>query len=799
MSIIWRKVWRDLWRNKFRTCLVVLSTAVGVFALGFVFGLSGVMRARMTESHLATVPAHLTFYTSTFDQDVVDTILNEPGVADAQGEVTASFRWKLEGETEWRDGNMVAYADYEAQYMNLLDLLDGHWPAERTLAVERMTSRHFHVPLGTTILVEFGRRERSLPVEGIVRHSQVPPPQLGDTATFFATSETSVWLADREEGFNRLHIRLDSFSEEGADEAGERIQDRLERMGLGVGGYSVTDPEVHWAQEVMDSVLLILTVLGALSLGLSGFLIANMMNALIAQQVWQIGVMKVIGATRERVMRVYLATALIYGLLSLLLAVLPGGVAAYLLASVLLDFFNVAAGAFRLMPVAVAIQIAVGLIIPLLAALVPVIGGARITPHQAISNYGLGAGFGRGWFDRLIGRVGCGRSPTALRLPRPLVLSLRNTFRRKARVALTLITLVLGGVMFIVVMSVGASMNNTIEVLLDDLGFDVLVAFGRLYRVLPLIEVAERVPGVTRAEVWDQRGADLSLAPTDGEEREIYLWGVPSDSEMFSPRIISGRALLPSDGRAILLNSKIAADEDIQVGDEIELTIDDRESVWTVVGLILNVNNMQRDNFVPFDALVRATGNVNRGAIVMVTSEKHDSETQQRLIRDLRDAYTARRMEPAVLQSADEVRQINQAIFNVITILMLVMAVLAAVVGSVGLMSTMSINVVERGREIGVMRAIGASSVTIVGIFVAEGVLVGVLSWLLAVPLSYPGACGFNTLVSNTLFHIPLDFDYSVGGMLFWLAIVVVLSVLASLWPALSATKVSVWEALTYE
>jgi putative ABC transport system permease protein len=431
----------------------------------------------------------------------------------------------------------------------------------------------------------------------------------------------------------------------------------------------------------------------------------------------------------------------------------------------------------------------VGLVVPLLAALVPVFGGARISPHQAISNYGLGAGFGSNWLDRLIGRI--------RRLPRPLALSLRNTFRRKARVALTLITLILGGVMFIVVMSVSASMNKTLEVVLDDFGFDVLVVFERLYRVVRLVEVADDVPGVTSAEVWDRRGAQLSL--TGDEEREVFLWAVPPDSKMFRPRILSGRGLLPGDGRAILLNSKIAADEGFQVGDEIELTIGERESTWTVVGLILNVNNLQRDNFVPFDALARTTGTVNRGGALMVMSGEHDSMAQQGLVRDLREAYTGRGMEPAGLQSADEVRQQNQAVFNAITYLMLAMAVLAAIVGSVGLMSTMSINVVERGREIGVMRAVGARSSAILGIFVVEGVMVGVLSWLLAVPLSYPGALLFNNLVGSTLFQMPLDFDYSAGGMVGWLAIVIVLSALASLWPALRATQVSVREALAYE
>ena len=108
-------------------------------------------------------------------------------------------------------------------------------------------------------------------------------------------------------------------------------------------------------------------------------------------------------------------------------------------------------------------------------------------------------------------------------------------------------------------------------------------------------------------------------------------------------------------------------------------------------------------------------------------------------------------------------------------------------------------NVVERTREIGVMRAIGACSRTIVGMFVAEGVLIGGLSWLLAVPLSVPGARLFSDLIGEVVLAMPLDFVYSAGGMVLWLLIVVVLSALASLWPALRAAQLSIREALAYE
>jgi putative ABC transport system permease protein len=101
--------------------------------------------------------------------------------------------------------------------------------------------------------------------------------------------------------------------------------------------------------------------------------------------------------------------------------------------------------------------------------------------------------------------------------------------------------------------------------------------------------------------------------------------------------------------------------------------------------------------------------------------------------------------------------------------------------------------------QIGVMRAAGATSVAITGIFVGEGVLLGVVSWLFAVPLSYPSARLFSDVVGKTLTGASFDFVYSVNGLLLWLAIVILLSALASLWPALQATRVSVREALAYE
>ena len=137
----------------------------------------------------------------------------------------------------------------------------------------------------------------------------------------------------------------------------------------------------------------------------------------------------------------------------------------------------------------------------MLAALVPVLSGARVTVRKAISTHGIGGGFGRGWLDRLLGQVRC--------LPRLMTFSLRNTFRRKSRLILTLFTLTLGGAIFIAVFNTQVALNGKMDQVAKYFGADVNLDFARSYRVHEVTQIARSVPGVERVEVWISTGADL--------------------------------------------------------------------------------------------------------------------------------------------------------------------------------------------------------------------------------------------------------------------------------------------------
>jgi putative ABC transport system permease protein len=788
MSVIWHKVWRDLARHKTRTALVVLSTALGVTALGIVISLSEIMTGQLTSVWPLARPAHLLLALHrTIGDDRLPAVARTPGVSQIEPTIVTTVRWKLPGETEWRPAQLTARRDYAQQQQNIVSLWDGGWPqSNRDIAVERLSAAAFDIPLGREIVIKTDQAERTLQVTGVPRDLIAVPPQFGGSASFFVTRDAVENLIGSRD-YNELLISLPQFDPDAARTVADRVKTRLANIDISSGTPFIQDPSRHYLQDVLDPILVLMGVLGVVALILSAFLVINTINAILAQQVTQIGMMKAVGATTFRVMRLYLAMVLVYGWLALVIAIPVAAIVAFALAGLLLPLANLEVPAFQLIPRAVEAQVAVGLLVPIVATSWPVLAGARTTVHQAIAAYGLSSDFGHSSLDRIVGHLGG--------LPRPMLLSLRNTFRQKRRVGLTQITLIVAGVMFIAVMSAGSSFTRTLDQVLAAYGADVLLIFDQAQRFERAAAVARTVPGVTGGEVWVVRSGTLDLG--SHHQRDAVFWAVPPDSTLFHPTITAGRWLLPEDESALVVNQRIAQEEGLQVGDRINVKLESGTAAWTIVGLLVDLNNQQRTIFAPRDAFARALHQPDRGSLFWVKTDQHAAADQAIMERQLRAALEANGMRVADSRTMEVNRHLNLSQFSIVSTLLLAMSVLTGIVGAIGLAGTLSINVLERSTEIGVLRAIGASSRAIRSIFVSEGVLLGVLSALVAIPLSYPCAQWLCAALSSAL--VPLEFQYSIEGMCIWLALIVIMSALASLWPAMRAAHLTVRDSLAYE
>jgi len=795
MSIAYRKVFRDLWSNKARTALVVLSIAVGVMAVGMIFSSNSLMDQRMTAAQVASSPSNVwLFLRGMIDDDGIASVERLPEVQAAQGRADRGVNWKASLQDEWGDASIVAIDDYQDQKFDLLQLREGTWPGTNSVVVEFNHVEPYEIPgLGSPIYFEVNGQARPFTVVGILRDPSVAAPPFVEQPSFYVTRDVLSRLTGSR-NFDQLRFSIPNYTEEQAEQVSEIVQDRLELQGIGVGFSLVREPTRHWAQDILDGIGLILTVMAVAALFLSAILVINTINAVIAQQIPQIGIMKTVGGVRRQISQMYLAGVAIYGLLAIALAVPLGAFAGYALASYILGVINVPVSDFELASSSIWIQLIAGLMVPLIAALWPILRGVAISVSDAIRRYGVGSGrYGMGRVDRLLSRV--------QGLPSMVTLSLRNTFRRMGRVALTLAVLIMAGAVFMMVITTHYSFTQAIADIWGSLGFDTLVVFERPERIEEIEPMIEAHPNVDRVEMWVSQGAGARV-PGDtspGADHRISLQGVPRDTQMYSPKLTAGRNLDSEDGHALLLNQKLASDMGLSLGDQIEIDLGDGDtSNWIIVGLIFDLINDQSTAYMHVDTLNEELHQVGRASIARIVSKDTTRAVQNALKDDLEQMFEAQGFGVAFVRASIEDQEQAEAQFSILTTILMTMTVVMAVVGSIGLSGTLSLNVIERRREIGVMRAVGASSRDVGLIMVMEGLLIGITSWLIAVPLSMVAGRPFVNSIGDII-QFPGTYQLSVTGLWIWLLIVVVLSFLASWLPARRASQISVNESLAYE
>ncbi len=793
----WSKVFADLWGDKTRTVLVASSIAVGVFAIGMIITAFDILGVDIDASFAASNPANVEVRTDPFYADLIRVIDKVPGVAAVEGRQMTGVRARR-GDEGWQDVLLVAIEGFETSQIRQLGTIGGvqSLGENQVMFSQDMLNSTGFQP-GDAVEIRLADDSiHALTVSAVVSDQATAKPDPNAMANAFVSLDTARAMGAGNY-FNRLLITVDPAGrndEAFVDAVAIRVEEKLESHNRGHYGTDETLSNQHPMAETTLAVLGVLGALGVLITILSASLIVNMLNAMLTQQLRQIGVMKLIGGRSGQILLMYLGMIVAYSVIALIVAVPAGTVAGYGLALFISNMMGAVVQGFRIVPVAIVAQVLVAFLVPLAAGFFPVNSGAKTNVRRAISNYRPGGQAAR---QGLFTRTGKWMS----QIPRPILLSFRNTFRKKGRLMLTLFTLTIAGAVFIGVFNVRASMNHLMSSLTEHFMGDVTVSFNQPYNVRKVEDILLSVPGVAGAEGWG--GARAEIVDANGDLiTNLAIVAPPDDTDLLDPELVAGRTLQPGERKAMVVSDTIYINfPEIQPGDTVwvELPGNEKEA-WRVVGVFRFVA-MLGDTlaYANFDYVTNKINLPQQAVSYRIIAHDNDPVVLNGMIAQIDRKLVDRGYGVQSIRSGAVMRKSSTQAVNTLVIFLLIMAILTAFVGSIGLMGTMSISVLERTREIGVMRTIGAVDGVVMQSVIIEGLVIGLITWVIAIGLSYPISVLLLDIIGQAMQGSTFALIFTPLGVFLWLGVVVVLSIVASVMPARNAAKLTINEVLAYE
>lgn len=787
LSPRWRKAFGDLRQHGGRTTLVIAAIAIGIAAAGTILNSWALVRIATTDGYLASDPAAATIRVDAVDDVMLSLVRAFPGVRDVQARRTTIARAQVAGATV--TAMLFTVDPRESVRIGAVEWGNGVPPADGTLTVERSSLGFSGAAIGEAVMLSIGDAPpAAIPIRAVARDVGLAPGWMEHVLYAFVSQATLAQLG--------APIALDElrvvFTDGSLDQAAVRALVFTLRIAIEGSGHVVRDVDVpvpgeHLHAAQMDSLLYTQFAFALLAMVLSAFLVVNLVTALLIGQTREIGVMKAIGAQPGQLATMYLAVAAALGVAAAVLAVPAALIVGRQYATLKAEMLNFDLRHYSVPWWIIAIEIGVAVLLPVAAAAFPVWRGCRMPVNEALRDIG-------------ISNTGLGERALQVRgLPRPMLLALRNSLRRPQRTLLTLCTLSLGGATYLGANNLRAAVLDVTGAIFAPNRYDFTLRLATAADADSLEAIARTVEGVASVEAWNAVPAVLDHR--DGTRgNRFVITAPPADTRLFQPAMEAGRWLRADDRRAMVIGRALQRSEPgLRVGMHVPLLVDGAAQTWEIVGVVGGGPGVSA-----YAAREHVSGAMSgrrsdRGSSLVVKSVYRGEALQLDLIARLRTALGERgHVVSASTMLSEAKRGVDDHLLMVVSFLG-VMGWVMILVGGLALASTMGLAVLERTREIGVLRAIGARHGSIFALVQAEGLTIAVLSWLAAIPLSLPMSLALGAAFSRIMLPVPVRYAPDAGGTISWLGLVTLVSLAACAWPARRAMRVPTAAALAYE
>ena len=801
MNAIWKKALADVTHRKGRTLLVVLGIFVGIFGLVGINFTEDTLFSAIAFTINGNAP-NFTLMVNKLDPALLPTLQNTANVKAVQYHTSWQTQWHVSQAPGVFPMGIDSFPDLAHIPITPFQLLSGRLPNAGEIVMEYGDLSLQSFSVGDVVMVDGAQSAVPLRVVGTVRTPGVNPAE-HDTAVAYMSDAGLQQLVgamtNTTSGKTSLdyHIGVTVHDVAQVNATAANVQQTLHTHQIQVMNLDFPGSIDPSALDAIHSVFALLRILAILAVVMSGFLILNTVMTLIAEQTAIIGTMKAMGGTHGAILRSYLVSVVIYSVLGTVPAIALGIVGGYLLAIALAPTIPLAVGPFMLTSEVIPLGLAVGFGVPILAALLPLLNGTRITVREALSAYGVSARQGQGPVAWLSCRITW--------MPQTFWLGLSGTFRKPWRVALTLLTLIVAGVCFLTVQTATTSVNATVASVYSRWNADVQVQMSPVLLSQMQAQLGT-LPDVARVERYAAGG---TLTPWG----RLEIWGIASDTQIYQYQLTSGRWLQPSDTNVVLLSDDAAAKSGLKIGDTLSVNNRGGTLSWTIIGTV----NQATTNLGGMGAAITTTddlyhlqgieqpGQTGVAANVMIRARDRSPNAVDQLTNAVNQSLNAVQAisvdksgsgQAFVTTVAQEAHRHEQS-WYVLYMLLYIVALIVGVVGILGLANALIASVLERQREIGMLRALGATGNRVAQVFWTEGLALGCIAWLVSAALGLPLAYLFVQQLRQGI--LPTTFVVDATAFIVMFIAIVIIASFASTLPASRASRMRIADILRYE
>ncbi|HEY4852185.1 MAG TPA: FtsX-like permease family protein [Streptosporangiaceae bacterium] len=800
MTTLSRKAWGDLTRHRARTLLALCTLSIAIASLGFLAVpalLNAAMNRQIAGSHLYDVGIS----TSTLDLSPAQlrALGRLPGVAavsPAVGYATTATSAAGPQDVE------LAGTDLASAPVNTVALFTGRMPGPGEVLADAGNARAtgFAVPNGGTIDVRAaGGRLVRLRVSGTGLNLYATPGANGSTTPVFYAPTATV-QALRGVGYNYLGFRLtdDSTAAQSRVVAEARAYLTVQTGADPITALPAVRAPGQWpGQSGFNHIMALLYIITILAFSSALFLISATMNTLIAGQAGEIAILKTLGGRRRQIAGVTVRTAAMLGAAAAVLGAILGIAIAYPLAGYFaVKLIDVSFGFAISVPV-VAASLVLGPALAVAASLPALRRALRMPVAETLADAGT-SGYGSGWLDRLVAHSGL---LAGTRVPGSVRMGVRNALRQKRRSAATIAQVAVAAGLAIAFLALGQSITAVISQTIGKLHFSVGVGVASTRGARPFgsqaLTVAAATPGVTGAEP-----VETSSVQYNGQT--YTAWGLGTHP-FYDYRLSAGRWFTAADIAVgarpavppVVLGPAVARTTGARVGQILTLTLAAGPTRVRVIGIDTGQTNAGGTVYFPLPVLERLDGGPGTADSIWLTtgSTAHaaiDRATTAAANRLAAAGYPVSTTEIYVAEA--QLTAADTAILTVVEILGLVVVAIMLM----GLVSALSMGVIERTREVGILRCLGARARQIRRVFSAEAVVLAAVGWAFGVLLGWLMYQGLLALFLHSV-DVTLPEDFQPVIPLITLAGVLVLTLLVIRGPLRRATRIQPGTALRYQ